>query len=40
MSDLDQLAIDTIRTLSIDAVQQANSGHQGTPMALARSSNE
>jgi transketolase len=32
---LDQLAIDTIRTLSIDAVQQANSGHPGTPMALA-----
>ena len=36
MSDeLDQLAINTIRTLSIDAVQQANSGHPGTPMALA-----
>jgi transketolase len=33
--DLDQLAIDTIRTLSIDAVQQAKSGHPGTPMALA-----
>ncbi len=33
--DLDQLAINTIRTLSIDAVQQANSGHPGTPMALA-----
>jgi transketolase len=33
--DLDQLAIDTIRTLSIDAVQQAQSGHPGTPMALA-----
>jgi transketolase len=32
---LDQLAIDTIRTLSIDAVQQAKSGHPGTPMALA-----
>src|SRR5499433_259211 len=31
----DQLAINTIRTLSIDAVQQANSGHPGTPMALA-----
>ena len=30
-----QLAIDTIRTLSIDAVQQAKSGHPGTPMALA-----
>ena len=34
-TDLDQLAIDTIRTLSIDAVQKANSGHPGTPMALA-----
>ena len=32
---LDQLAIDTIRTLSIDAVQKAKSGHPGTPMALA-----
>jgi transketolase len=31
----DQLCINTIRTLSIDAVQQANSGHPGTPMALA-----
>ncbi|HEX3664795.1 MAG TPA: transketolase [Rhizomicrobium sp.] len=36
MSDnLDKLAIDTIRTLSIDAVEKANSGHPGTPMALA-----
>ena len=34
-SELDQLAVDTIRTLSIDAVQQAKSGHPGTPMALA-----
>ncbi len=34
-SDLDRLAIDTIRTLSMDAVQKANSGHPGTPMALA-----
>ncbi len=33
--ELDQLAINTIRTLSIDAVQKANSGHPGTPMALA-----
>jgi transketolase len=33
--DLDQLCINTIRTLSIDAVQKANSGHPGTPMALA-----
>ena len=32
---VDQLCINTIRTLSIDAVQQANSGHPGTPMALA-----
>ncbi|HEX3429659.1 MAG TPA: transketolase [Rhizomicrobium sp.] len=36
MSDhIDKLAIDTIRTLSMDAVQKANSGHPGTPMALA-----
>ncbi|PWT99495.1 MAG: transketolase [Terriglobia bacterium] len=34
-SDLDQLSINTIRTLSMDAVQQAKSGHPGTPMALA-----
>jgi transketolase len=33
--ELDQLAINTIRTLSIDAVQQAKSGHPGAPMALA-----
>jgi transketolase len=33
--DLDQLCINTIRTLSIDAVQQAKSGHPGTPMAMA-----
>jgi transketolase len=32
---IDQLSIDTIRTLSMDAVQKANSGHPGTPMALA-----
>jgi transketolase len=32
---LDTLCINTIRTLSIDAVQQAKSGHPGTPMALA-----
>jgi transketolase len=31
----DQACIDTIRTLAMDAVQQANSGHPGTPMALA-----
>ncbi|HVS28137.1 MAG TPA: transketolase [Solirubrobacteraceae bacterium] len=32
---LDQLCVNTIRTLSMDAVQKANSGHPGTPMALA-----
>jgi transketolase len=35
MSDLDAKCINTIRTLSMDAVQAANSGHPGTPMALA-----
>ena len=34
-TDFDQLSINTIRTLSMDAVQQAKSGHPGTPMALA-----
>jgi transketolase len=34
-TDLDLLAINTIRTLSMDAVQKAESGHPGTPMALA-----
>ncbi|RMF63443.1 MAG: transketolase [Calditrichaeota bacterium] len=34
-TDLDQLCINTIRTLCIDAVQKANSGHPGAPMALA-----
>jgi transketolase len=33
--DIDQICINTIRTLSIDAIQKANSGHPGTPMALA-----
>jgi transketolase len=33
--DIDTLAIDTIRTLSIDAVEKANSGHPGTPMSMA-----
>jgi transketolase len=33
--DVEQLSIDTIRTLSMDAVQQANAGHPGTAMALA-----
>jgi transketolase len=35
-TELDQLSIDTIRTLSIDAVQQAKSGHPGTPAVKAR----
>jgi transketolase len=35
ISDPDRLAIATIRTLCIDAVQRANSGHPGTPMAMA-----
>jgi transketolase len=34
-TDLEQLSIDTIRTLSMDAVQQANAGHPGTAMSLA-----
>ncbi len=34
-TDIQNLAVDTIRTLSMDAVQTANSGHPGTPMALA-----
>src|SRR5947207_9126869 len=33
--DISQLSINTIRTLSMDAVQQANSGHPGTAMAMA-----
>src|SRR3954468_9527543 len=32
---IDELCINTIRTLSIDAIQKANSGHPGTPMAMA-----
>jgi transketolase len=35
VTDLDLLSINTVRTLSMDAVQKANSGHPGTPMALA-----
>jgi transketolase len=35
MPDIETLSINTIRTLCIDAVQQANSGHPGTPMAMA-----
>ena len=34
-TNIDTLCIDTIRTLAMDAVQKANSGHPGTPMALA-----
>src|SRR6185295_16816006 len=34
-SAMDELCITTIRTLAMDAVQQANSGHPGTPMAMA-----
>jgi transketolase len=34
-AQLDQLSVNTIRTLSIDAVERAKSGHPGTPMALA-----
>ena len=34
-SSLDELCINTIRTLAMDAVQKADSGHPGTPMALA-----
>ena len=35
LRNLDQLCVNTIRTLCIDAVQQANSGHPGTPMGMA-----
>jgi transketolase len=35
MQTVDTLSINTIRTLCMDAVQQANSGHPGTPMAMA-----
>jgi transketolase len=34
-TDIDELCVNTIRTLAMDAVQKANSGHPGTPMALA-----
>src|ERR1700759_5182376 len=34
-TDHDELSINTIRTLTMDAVQKANSGHPGTPMAMA-----
>src|SRR5437762_10940350 len=35
LADLDRMCIDTIRTLAIDAVERANSGHPGMPMAMA-----
>ncbi|HEX6888697.1 MAG TPA: hypothetical protein VF143_11375, partial [Candidatus Nanopelagicales bacterium] len=35
ITDPDELAVATIRTLAMDAVQAANSGHPGTPIALA-----
>ena len=35
VADIDTLCIDTMRTLAMDAVQKANSGHPGTPMAMA-----
>ncbi|MBV9536217.1 MAG: transketolase, partial [Solirubrobacterales bacterium] len=35
VTSVDELCVDTIRTLAIDAVQKANSGHPGAPMALA-----
>jgi transketolase len=35
VKDIDQLCVNTIRTLSIDAIQKANSGHPGTPMSMA-----
>jgi transketolase len=35
ITDIDALSVNTIRTLAMDAVQQANSGHPGTPMAMA-----
>jgi transketolase len=34
-TEIERLSVNTIRTLSIDAIQKANSGHPGTPMALA-----
>src|ERR671919_223003 len=35
VTEFERLSVNTIRTLSIDAIQKANSGHPGTPMALA-----
>jgi len=36
--DLDELCTNTMRTLAIDAIQQANSGHPGTPWVCRRQS--
>ena len=36
MKDIEQLSINTIRILSAEAVQKANSGHPGLPMGAAR----
>ena len=36
--EIDELCVNTIRTLAMDAVQMANSGHPGTPMAMALAS--
>jgi len=33
--DIDQLCVNTMRTLAIDAIQKANSGHPGTPMGMS-----
>ena len=35
MTELERLCVDAVRVLAMDAVQKANSGHPGTPMALA-----
>ncbi len=35
MTEIEKLSVDAVRVLSMDAVQKANSGHPGTPMALA-----
>ena len=35
MLDLDEVCVNTMRTLAIDAIQRANSGHPGTPMGMS-----